>query len=385
MAGLAAHSANDALSVVRAYLFRKQIYGWSGGVYTAHQIPIILAMTTAPTATPGHSATPRALSASEKWGPSEWFGNPILGVTKAERLHLAQDALLPAADANRPCPHLTALTGLDWRCSKPGGLCAVQRYARNGAGGVSLTGDQVAICPSRIVSKAVLGAIAKTVLGPTVDAVLVKEVPYSVSLTKTLKNGEPASAGRIDWLLVDVANPKRFCAVETQSVYMSGKTQDTTFQAFVDAMGDMAMPPLYRHPDYKSSVPKRLAPQLESKARHLSSTSRKTVVLVDEFVRANMSLLHEVPVPAAYSADPEKAAKHKLNSCEVVFAIVSLSGGSLAVTEYLYCSIEAARAALNAVAAMSHADFESVVQSLVAPVDNKGLPKPWRAGKVFTL
>jgi Restriction endonuclease NotI len=264
-------------------------------------------MATTPTATVPPIHTPRTRSAptripaaataenapaenapAERWGPSEWFGSPVLLVCKDERLQLAQDALLPVKLANRLCPHLTALTGADWSCSKAGGVCAVQRYASDGMD-VYLVGEQVAICPSRIVSKEVLKDIAQTVFGANVEAVLVKEVHYSVSLTKTLKNGEPAAAGRIDWLLVDTADPKRFCAVETQSVYMSGKTQDTTFNAFVETGGEMVMPPVYRHPDYKSSVPKRLAPQLESKARHLSSTSRKTVVLVDQFVRANMS------------------------------------------------------------------------------------------------
>lgn len=329
--------------------------------------------------------SPTAKISTDKWGPSEWFGHDIQAVSDPERLQLAEDALLPNKVVNRPCPFLEALTAQSYGCSKSGGVCSVQRYSLDSSGQISLLGHKVAICPSRLVSQSVLAAIAKKVLNLDVGVILVKEVPYSVSLTKTNKSGEPAAAGRIDWLLVDDSNPNRFCAVETQSVYMSGKSQDATFAAFVAAGGQIAMPPDYRHPDYKSSVPKRLAPQLESKARHLSSTSRKTVVLVDEFVRANMSALQEVAVPNAYASDPVKAEQHKLNGCEVIFAIVTLTDGSLTISEFLYCSISSARDALNAVAAMSHSDFEKTVVGIVRPTTKTGKVKLQRADKVFKL
>jgi hypothetical protein len=322
---------------------------------------------------------------SKKWGPSEWFGCDVATVSNDERLQLAKDALLPSKAAERTCPHLTALTGTPNTCSKAGGVCAVQQYSRTFSGGISLAGHRVAICPSRLVTQDVLRTIAQKVLGLSADVVLVKEVPYSLNMTKVKKSGEPTSAGRIDWLLVDGTDPKRFAAVETQSVYMSGKSQDGTFQAFVDAGGALTMPPEYRHPDYKSSVPKRLAPQLESKARHLSSTSRKTVVIVDEFVRANMSSLVEIAVPAAYAHDAFRAEQHKRDSCQVIFAIVSLDGGALKVVELLYCSIDAAKAALDAVGPMSQAEFKKVVLDMVRPVDSKGLPKKPPAHKVFKL
>lgn len=327
----------------------------------------------------------KAQPIADKWGPSEWFGHDILAMSQAHRLAIAKAALLPQQQAKQPCPYLSAVTGNALLCSKQGGVCSVQRYSNGATGAISLAGHKVAICPSRLVSKDVLNAIATKVLGVSTGTFLVKEVPYSVSLTKTLKGGEPAAAGRIDWLLVDGSNPARFCAVETQSVYMSGKSQDSTFAAFVKSSGAMAMPPDYRHPDYKSSVPKRLAPQLESKARHLSSTSRKTVVLVDEFVRANMSTLQEISVPQAFANDPVKAEKHKLNGCEVIFAIVSLNTGKLTIVEYLYCTVTAAKDALSAVSAMSHQDFEAIVYQLVCPTGKAGKPKAPRADKVFKI
>lgn len=341
---------------------------------------------TAPAA-PANSSPPIDLDqvTSQKWGPSEWFGKEVATASGPERLKLAKDALLASKEAGHDCPHLTALTGVTTPCSKAGGVCAVQRYSQTASGGINLAGHRVAICPSRLVTKDVLLEIAKKVLGLSSGVVLVKEVPYSLNMTKVKKSGEPAWAGRIDWLLVSESDPSCFVAVETQSVYMSGKTQDGTFNAFINANGALTMPPEYRHPDYKSSVPKRLAPQLESKARHLSSTSRKTVVIVDEFVRANMSALVEIPVPKGYADNPARADKHKLDSCQVIFAIVSLENGLLTLSELLYCTIDAAKAALDAVGPMPQAEFEKVVRQMVGTDDAKGRPKKRLAHKVFKL
>lgn len=329
-----------------------------------------------------HSATTNRrvnMVTTDRWGPSEWFGHDIETMTQEDRLRVAQDALLPSGESGRACPHLSAVTRLPYLCTKAGGVCTVQKYSSSSTGQISLQGHRVAICPLRLISSSVLNEIARNVLGSNINVVLVKEVPYSFSLTKTLKSGEPAAAGRIDWLLVDESDPSRFCAVETQSVYMSGTTQDITFGAFVAAGGLMAMPPEHRQPDYRSSVPKRLGPQLENKARHLSSTNRKTVVIVDEYVRSNMSPLQEIPVPGAYAGSPERAVQHKLNCSEVIFVIVKLNAyGGLEIAEILYCTISSALASLSAVSAMSHSDFEAIVAGLVDPASR-------RADKVFRL
>jgi hypothetical protein len=323
---------------------------------------------------------PKKATAKEKWGPSEWFGQDIFSMNDATRLEIASRAMLSYEEAAHPCPDQSNLTGQERICSKPGGICSVQRYATDTAGRIVPTGIQVAICPHRITSKAVLNEIAPKVLGVNVAPVLVKEVPYSISLVNTLKSGKPATAGRIDWLLVDQNNTLNFCAIETQSVYMSGKSQKNTFSAFIKSNGAMVMPPDYRRPDYKSSVPKRLAPQLESKARQLYATGRKTVVIVDEFVHGNMHTLREVDVPAAYALDPQQTAAYKFNESEVIFAIVSIADGNLKVSHFIYCKIDAAISALNAVAAMNKSDFEAVVGNIVEMEKKKE-----KSNKVFSL
>jgi Restriction endonuclease NotI len=330
-----------------------------------------LLLTLCPMVTPARTASTR--STRDKWGPSEWFGVSVFDVDDPTRLSIANDAKKPFKLANRECPFQTALTGKRKVCSKAGGICSMQQYTASAATGhITPTGIQVAICPHRIISKQVLNDIVPRVIGAGVQAVLVKEVPYSVSLVKSRSSGKPAAAGRIDWLLVDKTNPANFFAVETQSVYMSGKSQDNLFNSFIQSGGAIVMPPDHRQPDYKSSVPKRLAPQLASKAKHLSATSRKTVVIVDEFVYQNIHKLREVDVPDAFLTDPVRAEAHKLNGCEVIFAIVSIANSQLMVTRFLYCSIAAATDALNAVSAMSKVDFELVVKNIVAPVQYLG-------------
>ncbi len=318
---------------------------------------------------------------ADKWGPSEWYEVAVFAADDAQRLALAIDAKKRFKAANRICPFQTALLGPLKICSKRGGICSVQRYTQGAkTGDITPTGMQVAICPHRIISRPLLAEIVPKVMGAQVEAVLVKEVPYSVSLVTVRKSGEPTAAGRIDWLVVDRQDPLKFFAVETQSVYMSGKSQVNTFDSFIKANGAISMPPDHRHPDYKSSVPKRLAPQIESKARHLSATSRKTVVILDEFAYSNMHTLHEVDVPAAFIDNALRAEQHKLDTCEVIFAIVSIADAQLTVKKFLDCKIAAATDALNAVAAMSKTDFEDVVRKIVAP--KKGQPS---RTKVFQL
>lgn len=320
------------------------------------------------------------MTKTDKWGPAEWFGVNVFMADEATRLALAEDAQKKYADANRGCRHLSALTGQKKTCAKEGGICSVQLYRESEEGHVEGAGIPVAICPHRIISKSILNQISAKILGVEAQPVLVKEVPYSISLIKTLKSGKPAYAGRIDWLLVDKVNPQNFCAVETQSVYMSGKTQKHDFESVVRNNGALSMPPNYRHPDYKSSVPKRLLPQLQSKAQHLYATGRKTVVIIDEFVFENMHNVREIEIPPTFVNDPLKAEAHRLNASSVIFAIVSISDNTVTLVKMLYCSIAAASDALNAVTPMSRTDFEHIVSSAVLPM--KKIPKK---SKVFSL
>ena len=90
--------------------------------------------------------------------------------------------------------------------------------------------------------------------------------------------------GRIDNVLVhpDV-DPLRWCALEIQAVYFSGSSMSREFAAIAGhAEDDIPFPVGMRRPDFRSSGPKRLMPQLQIKVPALRRWGKKMAVVVDE-------------------------------------------------------------------------------------------------------
>lgn len=90
--------------------------------------------------------------------------------------------------------------------------------------------------------------------------------------------------GRIDnVLVVPGSDPLKWCAVEIQAVYFSGPNMQLEFKAMLDHKGSgIPFPTRVRRPDYRSSGPKRLMPQLQIKVPDLSRWGKKMAVVVDE-------------------------------------------------------------------------------------------------------
>ncbi len=73
----------------------------------------------------------------------------------------------------------------------------------------------------------------------------------------------------------------KWCAVEVQAVYFSGREMAIEFRDIEDRQGKAAMPVESRRPDYRSSGPKRLMPQLQIKVPTLRRWGKKMAILVD--------------------------------------------------------------------------------------------------------
>ncbi len=92
-----------------------------------------------------------------------------------------------------------------------------------------------------------------------------------------------AEVGRIDNVLV---NPDmdsiHWCALEMQAVYFSGAKMEGDFALMRNWNGAEPIFPLkHRRPDYRSSGPKRLMPQLQIKVPTLRRWGKKMAVVVD--------------------------------------------------------------------------------------------------------
>jgi len=74
------------------------------------------------------------------------------------------------------------------------------------------------------------------------------------------EEGEEDAVGKIDEVLVNAeSGTLRWCALEFQAVYFSGKSMENDFKAMRDWTGPgVPFPAVQRRPDFRSSGPKRL-------------------------------------------------------------------------------------------------------------------------------
>ena len=89
--------------------------------------------------------------------------------------------------------------------------------------------------------------------------------------------------GNIDVVLVDTEKPYLdWCALEIQAVYFSGEKMKDLFD-HINAFPheSIPFPDKVRRPDYRSSGPKRLMPQLQIKVPTLRRWGKKMAVVVD--------------------------------------------------------------------------------------------------------
>lgn len=232
-----------------------------------------------------------------RFGIGEWFGKSVVLMTGAERRAMALEVLKPKRErAPQPCPFQA--TKANAMCSKDGGVCSLRLYsyaAHPGPGpatgramGVPVEGPQGelrATCPYRFHDdKIAFNWVGDEVLGdPTPH--LVGEVGFLEAAATTDADGGD-DVGRIDMILVksgsDPTHPMEWAALEIQAVYFSGQAMKGEFEAFADAGVDWVIfPAAKRRPDYRSSGPKRLMPQLQIKVPTLRRWGKKMAVVVD--------------------------------------------------------------------------------------------------------
>ncbi len=110
--------------------------------------------------------------------------------------------------------------------------------------------------------------------------------------------GSNADVGRIDMVLVEresCASALNWCALEIQAVYFSGRSMNEEFRDIRAYAGQRPpFPRQIRRPDYRSSGPKRLMPQLQIKVPTLRRWGKKMAVVVDKHFFASLGRMEEV-------------------------------------------------------------------------------------------
>jgi hypothetical protein len=136
--------------------------------------------------------------------------------------------------------------------------------------------------------------VGDTLLGEP-NPIVISELPFLMASTGE-EQGESAAVGKIDKVLVKVDGPTlRWCALELQAVYFSGKSMENDFALLRTWTGPgVPFPPVQRRPDFRSSGPKRLMPQLQIKVPTISRWGKKMAVVVDKAFWESLSEMREV-------------------------------------------------------------------------------------------
>lgn len=220
-----------------------------------------------------------------RFGIGEWYGNSFLGLSQAERRAYA------AGTGSHPCPF--RMDG--GKCTKKGGVCSFRSYEDADGVAIPVTdaeADLRVLCPRRFEEdRTIFQWVGETVLG-TPAPNIAKEVGF-------LRAEDGGSdVGRIDMVLVNQetgTGALNWCALEIQAVYFSGKSMSEEFRYIRDyAEEQPPFPRQIRRPDYRSSGPKRLMPQLQIKVPTLRRWGKKMAVVVDKHFFDALGHMEEV-------------------------------------------------------------------------------------------
>jgi hypothetical protein len=215
----------------------------------------------------------------------EWFGSDIVSLDASERKRFADLASSKKVKV-MPCPFKK-----DKLCNKAGGVCSVRQYMRESVDGPISLGNLVTTCPSRFFdADEIFRWVGEVMLG-TPNPQVLGEIPFLQKLKNESSSDDEEEdseesdfIGRIDNILVNPNKPHQlsWCALEMQAVYFSGFAMSSEFNDISEHPEMLRFPVRKRRPDFRSSGPKRLLPQLQTKVPELSRWGKKMAICVDE-------------------------------------------------------------------------------------------------------
>jgi hypothetical protein len=244
-----------------------------------------------------------------RFGIGEWYGRLYFPLLVDDRRELAARA--QGRGEKPPCPFKPAVDGRLQSCTKKGGVCSLRLYEKTETGSaipVEGHGSALrAVCPSRFREKNTVVNWVGEILIDAPEPLAVGEVGFLTSETMSELSTTEGSAqedgddvGRIDSILMH-PNLENFawCALELQAVYFSGPGMTSEFKQAETFTGEeVPFPTAIRRPDYRSSGPKRLMPQLQIKVPTLRRWGKKMAVVVDEAFFSALGHMDNVPEPS---------------------------------------------------------------------------------------
>ena len=225
------------------------------------------------------------MSETRRFGIGEWYGYSYLGLTRTERHHLA---------TNRDT-HLCPFRIGGGACTKKGGVCSFKLYEESQGTALPVAGAEDGLrvlCPRRFEEETTIFRwVGETVLGTSNP-----EIATEIGFLRA-QNGK-SNVGRIDMVLTNRESDSiafDWCALEIQAVYFSGRSMSEEFRNIIaDTRDRPPFPSHHRRPDYRSSGPKRLMPQLQIKVPTLRRWGKKMAVVVDKHFFNSLGDMEEV-------------------------------------------------------------------------------------------
>ena len=230
-----------------------------------------------------------------RYSIGEWYG---VGLDQLSRKQRRDQANLHVG--------VKTITGLDCPfqrnrvCSKKGGVCSLRKYQQVGDEPVTLEGPLVTTCPNRFLEEGTIFRWVGEKILETRDPIVLGQIGFLDRLREPEETNDDEESGdfigRIDNVLVHpTRQPMDWCALELQAVYFSGKSMNQEFTMLAkQKYPDIPFPAAQRRPDWRSSGPKRLLPQLQTKVPTISVWGKKTAVVIDEaFFASLVGLNHE--------------------------------------------------------------------------------------------
>lgn len=234
------------------------------------------------------------------YGIGEWYGRSFGRMSADERRQFAAEASQKRSD--RPCPWRSRPDS-PRKCTKKGGVCSLRLYEQNPETGVVSAAEEnnagfSITCPERFYEDGMIFRwIGETILGDPAPVVL-SEIDFLEREDREGQTGPGTEdVGKIDHVLVHAdGQTLSWCALEMQAVYFSGGAMSKEF-AVLRTSNDSGIPfPVAaRRPDFRSSGPKRLMPQLQIKVPALRRWGKKMVVVVDRAFFDALGKMDEVP------------------------------------------------------------------------------------------
>jgi hypothetical protein len=144
-----------------------------------------------------------------------------------------------------------------------------------------------------------------------------------------------------------------WCALELQAVYFSGRSMTNEFKMLSESESkNLQFPAKHRRPDWRSSGPKRLLPQLQTKVPTIRTWGKKMAVVIDEAFFSSLVSLDREP--------------HSSNA-EIVWFVVGYDsrpgGWTLVPREVVFTKLDASVKSLTGGVPLSKERFEEQLRA----------------------